>query len=1775
MGDRALIVNAPPHHSPVNTMNFGSTSWSPGNTMSASFGSVSRSPGNTMSSSANFKSMNMQGENGSFSAMEQQMYQAESKSEFSTMSTSGGGTTYHTQSLNRFPQNATAEIRQLDANQNHVPKISSIDTQRSSMDTQSLRRIKSETTMVNETVNDTSMEDSGGRTTVHITGPPQSMIVSECAVAEMKGRGGTQSMTSEVKRRGTEQITTTSEQKTTLSEGGKCTCCPYGYHIDLGFVQYCENMSDGAYLKKLKRIQREKRKLRKSMEVFLHQQEEAKTTQEYYTQPETVSVQATAFLKDVEQQNNVTNKVLDEIDSSVDHTLHSIDSMMYTAKSSRMFSESDETSASSSPGTTVKFNTFPLKRGRDIQEDIAIYNNSFEKSGRTDSQSSLSSISTVASERSSPYTPYNYTTTSHSVTSETISKITHITSDQLAATMATHLPTEDGAASPQSSTTTINKNSLTAIREAMAVSLQRLKELEEQVKALPVLQVRISVLKEEKRLLALQQKAKEVKNTRTIGVGDYNVNEVPSPATPSRFDFRVKSPPVAPKPKVRLVGVGDHSVIEPYLLQPDLPTGYTIRDNETSTDSQFYQRDTYVIERDRTQSALYSPFSKTPKPQTRTIGIGEGNVFDDASMRIHEKELRTVIIGQNQGVGKRNVGVDCRVATRDVGMMYSADDEKPSTRTVGVNVDTGAFMSSLNFKAEEMRSALKEVLSKSVRSIGTSCEMQVEKRSTGVQYSSSFTRSIGVGEDDIDIIIKKPVHMKSIGIDVCPLSINKSVNTDYGWKLDQSTNTMQLFMENKSCSTERVRQGTVSTMTEDSRMVSDKTQTDLKVFQALEVVKNQGTNPRKQHQKNTGMNTEVKELVDEDFGLRVTYKYRGLNAFDATTNTDAARKHDMSVNTERKKLRDVAVSEDTVDSFVCNFEEEVQERMEEETVEEVIYREQDEIIEKEWTEKTRKRTVEEVEGPIEESEVKTIMVREVPTSTQVVRQIVAPTGKVIISSPGKKTGADDMVEKKITSKGGSYTLQTITRKSVSDDEDEENAGQTTTTISTTGSGLRSGGDSSGGPEVTTSSLTKQKLVDDTEFHSNVKSTQERALRLKAKMDKLHGDTDTTSSKTTIHSSSGGYLDYLDNKKKSGDRFGSGEYLVNTSSRTHGLGSDENLNDSGSSFTSSTTSYRLDGGGSGTSDGGYKIITASSSKTSSSGSDGQLGGGNKMISSISSRSSGSDGQSGGGSIMISSSSSRSSGSDGQSEGGYKTISSSSSRSSGSDGQSGGGSIMISSSSSQSSSSDGQSGGGYTMVSSSSSGGSGISGSNDKSGGGYKIMKSSSSSSRGSGLSGSDEHLGTSLSSSQTSESSSDQGLGTSSSSDEVTTITQIYTLEDYYGGGKSYYEKYVKSKDGGVKVLERRPTGEDSDAIDSGSLKSCIKTTKSEKKAKKGIRFAENVVGGYTSSSTDSDDDDDGSDSGSASYDEGSYDGREGSIVYQCKDDEAIAKGRPGAQMFDQNIRETFELSRGMRNSCETLSKYLEDSTEVQTKELNASLEIIKEEWFKISSGKLSEPYQVEDFMSSFNEISRRLLEYIVNIQDSNGNTALHYAVSHCNFEVVSLLLDTGIVDLNKQNKAGYTSTMLATLAYTQTDRQREVVQRLFSMTDTNAKASKDGQTALMLAVSQGRTEMVNMLIDSGADINVQDDEGSTALMCACEHGHTDIVKILLAHPDCDSTLSDNDGCTALSIAMEAGHKDIGVILYAHVNFKSQSSPAIVKKRRTSGNTSPLPSPTIR
>ena len=56
--------------------------------------------------------------------------------------------------------------------------------------------------------------------------------------------------------------------------------------------------------------------------------------------------------------------------------------------------------------------------------------------------------------------------------------------------------------------------------------------------------------------------------------------------------------------------------------------------------------------------------------------------------------------------------------------------------------------------------------------------------------------------------------------------------------------------------------------------------------------------------------------------------------------------------------------------------------------------------------------------------------------------------------------------------------------------------------------------------------------------------------------------------------------------------------------------------------------------------------------------------------------------------------------------------------------------------------------------------------------------------------------------------------------------------------------------------------------------------------------------------------------------------------------------------------------------------------------------------------------------------------------------------------MVSLLLDTGVVDVDQCNRAGYTAVMLASLADVQTDTQREVVLRLFHSGNVNLQASQ-------------------------------------------------------------------------------------------------------------------------
>jgi len=265
---------------------------------------------------------------------------------------------------------------------------------------------------------------------------------------------------------------------------------------------------------------------------------------------------------------------------------------------------------------------------------------------------------------------------------------------------------------------------------------------------------------------------------------------------------------------------------------------------------------------------------------------------------------------------------------------------------------------------------------------------------------------------------------------------------------------------------------------------------------------------------------------------------------------------------------------------------------------------------------------------------------------------------------------------------------------------------------------------------------------------------------------------------------------------------------------------------------------------------------------------------------------------------------------------------------------------------------------------------------------------------------------------------------------------------------------------------------------------------------------------------------------------------------------------PGAALFapiDDN-RTKLKPSKEMKAALKVLNDSLSRGVSRSNAQVTNAVNIIQQEWFKTSSTKQSNPLDVEDYLDSIEEMSKELLSHVVNLTDVNGNTALHYSVSHGNFDVVSILLDSKVANCNILNKAGYTCSMLISLAVLANETHRAVVNRLFSTSDLNLRASQHGQTALMLAVSHGRLDMVELLVEAGADLNIRDEDGSTALMCAAEHGHLEIVKYLLQHPDINIGATDNDGLSALSVAMEAGYRDIGVLLYANMSFSRGHSP---------------------
>lgn len=124
---------------------------------------------------------------------------------------------------------------------------------------------------------------------------------------------------------------------------------------------------------------------------------------------------------------------------------------------------------------------------------------------------------------------------------------------------------------------------------------------------------------------------------------------------------------------------------------------------------------------------------------------------------------------------------------------------------------------------------------------------------------------------------------------------------------------------------------------------------------------------------------------------------------------------------------------------------------------------------------------------------------------------------------------------------------------------------------------------------------------------------------------------------------------------------------------------------------------------------------------------------------------------------------------------------------------------------------------------------------------------------------------------------------------------------------------------------------------------------------------------------------------------------------------------------------------------------------------------------------------------------------------------------------------------------------------------------LIDIIDTVNYVDKTGQSPLTMAIRRNSKQIVEILLDNGADINLKNTKGQTPLVVACKKGNFEIVKMLLDR-GANIYLEDVYGKTALMYALYNKKSDI---LQALLNvYHGEENPDItyINKKDNAGKT---------
>ena len=145
-----------------------------------------------------------------------------------------------------------------------------------------------------------------------------------------------------------------------------------------------------------------------------------------------------------------------------------------------------------------------------------------------------------------------------------------------------------------------------------------------------------------------------------------------------------------------------------------------------------------------------------------------------------------------------------------------------------------------------------------------------------------------------------------------------------------------------------------------------------------------------------------------------------------------------------------------------------------------------------------------------------------------------------------------------------------------------------------------------------------------------------------------------------------------------------------------------------------------------------------------------------------------------------------------------------------------------------------------------------------------------------------------------------------------------------------------------------------------------------------------------------------------------------------------------------------------------------------------------------------------------------------NTVDANGNPMLILAIRDKSSNVIDVLLGDQNIDVDLSNKSGETPLMMAAI-----DGNLPLVKTL--VIGHKAQLDHIGWTPLHYACAKGHLEVAEFLITNGAIVDSMSLGNTTPLMMAVQSGNEQLVKLLL-DKGADLQLRNSQGLTAIDIA---------------------------------------------